>query len=189
MPATEQRGSFALLVEWPKEEKAPTKYYLSSLPANTPLKKLVRLAKLRWRVEHDYQELKQEVGLDHFEGRSWRGFHHHATLCLVAHGFLALRRALFPPEEDSLDAAQVRRRLQHLLLRRIGHCSLCLRRVGARAPLAGPLVSDRVVLIDIQAPSALVPVFQNARRQEGNHTFPLGCFLKDGLCLLWSIAE
>jgi SRSO17 transposase len=56
-------------------------------------------------MERDYQELKQEVGLDHFEGRSWRGFHHHAPLCMVAHGFLALRRALFLPEEDSLDAA------------------------------------------------------------------------------------
>jgi SRSO17 transposase len=72
-------------------------------PANTPLKKLVRLAKLRWRVERDYQQLKGEVGLDHFEGRTWRGFHHHATLCMVAHGFLAVRRALFPPEEEALD--------------------------------------------------------------------------------------
>jgi SRSO17 transposase len=61
---------------------------------------LVRLAKLRWRVERDYQELKQEIGLDHYEGRTWRGFHHQATLCAVAHGFLALRRALFPPEEE-----------------------------------------------------------------------------------------
>lgn len=95
-----------LLIEWPKEEKTPTKYSLSSLPANTPLKELVRLSKLRWRVERDYQELKGEVGLDHFEGRTWRGFHHHATLCMVAHGFLALRRALSPPEENALDAAR-----------------------------------------------------------------------------------
>jgi len=73
--------------------------------ANTPRRALVRLAKLRWRVERDYQELKQEVGLDHFEGRSWRGFHHHATLCAVAHGFLALRRALFPPAHHSMDVA------------------------------------------------------------------------------------
>jgi len=80
--------------------------HLSSLPADTPLKTLVRLAKLRWRVERDYQELKGEVGLDHFEGCTWRGFHHHATLCMVAHGFLALRRALFSPEEYSLDAAR-----------------------------------------------------------------------------------
>ncbi len=85
-----------LLIEWPKDEKAPTKYSLCSLPADTPLKKLVYLAKLRWRVERDYQELKGGVGLDHFEGRTWRGFHHRAPLCMVAHGFLALRRALFP---------------------------------------------------------------------------------------------
>ncbi len=95
-----------LLIEWPEDEKVPTKYYLCSLPAHTPLKKLVYLAKLRWRVERDYQELKGEVGLDHFEGRTWRGFHHHATLCMVAHGFLALRRALFPPEENSLDSGR-----------------------------------------------------------------------------------
>ena len=94
-----------LLCEWPRHEKEPTKFHLSTLPADTPLKQLVRLTKLRWRVERDYQEMKGEVGLDHFEGRTWRGFHHHATLCAVAHGFLALRQALFPPEPDSLDAA------------------------------------------------------------------------------------
>jgi len=94
-----------LLLEWPTNEAQPTKYYLSSLPAKTALKTLVRLAKLRWRVERDYQELKQELGLDHFEGRTWRGFHHHATLCAVAHGFLALRRALSPPEPRAMDAA------------------------------------------------------------------------------------
>nr|WP_281404488.1 transposase [Pyxidicoccus fallax] len=95
-----------LLIEWPQKEKTPTKYSLSSLPEDTPLEELVRLSKLRWRVKRDYQELKGEVGLDHFEGRTWRGFHHHATLCMVAHGFLALRRVLFPPEEDTLDAGR-----------------------------------------------------------------------------------
>jgi SRSO17 transposase len=94
-----------LLCEWPEAEKTPTKFYLSSLPANTSLKSLVRAARLRWRVERDYQELKQEIGLDHFEGRTWRGFHHHVALCAVAHAFLALQRALFPPEETDLDAA------------------------------------------------------------------------------------
>jgi len=94
-----------LLCEWPKDEDAPCKFRLSTLPKTTSLHTLVRLAKLRWRVERDYQEMKQEVGLDHYEGRSWRGFHHHATLCAVAHGFLALRRALFPPEVDALDSA------------------------------------------------------------------------------------
>jgi len=81
-----------LLVEWPKEEPEPTKYFLSTLPADTPIKELVRLAKLRWRIERDYQELKQELGLGHFEGRSWRGFHHHATLCIAAYGFLVTER-------------------------------------------------------------------------------------------------
>ena len=97
-----------VLCQWPDGERAPTKYWLSTLPPNTSVRTLVRFAKLRWRIERDYQELKQELGLDHFEGRSWRGFHHHATLCAVAHGFLALRRALSPPETtlDSADGAQ-----------------------------------------------------------------------------------
>src|SRR6185369_4432319 len=94
-----------LLCEWPDGEPKPTKFYLSSLPGTTSLKALVRAARLRWRVERDYQEMKQEIGLDHFEGRTWLGFHHHATLCAVAHAFLALQRALFPPEEADLDAA------------------------------------------------------------------------------------
>jgi SRSO17 transposase len=92
------------LYEWPANEPEPTKFWLSNLPAKVPLIELVRLAKLRWRVERDYQELKEEIGLDHFEGRSWRGFHHHVTLCAAAHAFLALNRALFPPPGSSLDA-------------------------------------------------------------------------------------
>jgi SRSO17 transposase len=94
-----------LLCEWPEGKKEPTKYHLSDLPANTSIVTLVRMTKLRWRVERDYQEMKQEIGLDHFEGRTWRGFHHHATLCAVAHGFLALQRALFPPEDVEMDPA------------------------------------------------------------------------------------
>ena len=73
-----------LLIEWPHNEKAPTKYWLSNLPEGIPFDKLVDIAKLRWRIERDYQELKQELGLGHFEGRGWRGFHHHATLCIAA---------------------------------------------------------------------------------------------------------
>ncbi len=86
-----------LLIEWPKEEKEPTKYWLSNLPASISLRKLVAIAKLRWRIERDYEELKQELGLGHFEGRNWRGFHHHATLSIAAYGFLVLERCLFPP--------------------------------------------------------------------------------------------
>ena len=93
-----------LLAWWPEGEPKPTKFWLSDLPANTPAKRLVQLAKLRWRVERDYQEMKGELGLDHFEGRTWRGFHHHATLCAAAHAFLALQRRLFPPAHLSLDA-------------------------------------------------------------------------------------
>ncbi|KRQ96837.1 IS701 family transposase [Bradyrhizobium valentinum] len=86
-----------LLIEWPKGEEEPTKYWLSTLPENIGFARLVDLAKLRWRIERDYQELKQEVGLGHFEGRGWRGFHHHATLCIAAYGFLISERETIHP--------------------------------------------------------------------------------------------
>jgi SRSO17 transposase len=86
-----------LLIEWPKGEPEPTKYWLSTLPKDIAFQRLVELAKLRWRIERDYQELKQEVGLGHFEGRGWRGFHHHATLCIAAYGFLVSEREAIPP--------------------------------------------------------------------------------------------
>jgi SRSO17 transposase len=86
-----------LLIDWPRDEKAPAKYWLSNLPVDIPFEKLVDIAKLRWRIERDYQELKQELGLGHFEGRGWRGFHHHATLCIAAYGFLISERETIPP--------------------------------------------------------------------------------------------
>jgi SRSO17 transposase len=86
-----------LLIEWPEGEAEPTKYWLSTLPENISFTQLVDLAKLRWRIERDYQELKQEVGLGHYEGRGWRGFHHHATLCIAAYGFLIAEQATIPP--------------------------------------------------------------------------------------------
>ena len=86
-----------LLVEWPKGEQKPIKYWLSTLPGDISFARLVDTAKLRWRIERDYQELKQEVGLGHFEGRSWRGFHHHASLCIAAYGFLVSEREPIPP--------------------------------------------------------------------------------------------
>ena len=110
-----------LLCEWPVGEETPNRFWLSTLPADTSVRTLVRLGKLRWRVERDYQEMKQELGLDHFEGRTWRGLHHHFSLCAVAHAFLALRRALFPPE-DEMDAAD-----------------------GAPAPSASAAQADRLV--------------------------------------------
>jgi SRSO17 transposase len=81
-----------LLIEWPKGEAEPSHYFLSTLPAGISLKELVAMVKMRWRIEHDYRELKQEVGLGHYEGRNWRGFHHHASLCIAAYGFLMLER-------------------------------------------------------------------------------------------------
>jgi SRSO17 transposase len=86
-----------LLMEWPKGEAEPIKYWLSTLPANVSLKQLVKTAKHRWIIERDYEELKQELGLGHYEGRSWRGFHHHATLCIAAYGFLIAERSRFSP--------------------------------------------------------------------------------------------
>jgi SRSO17 transposase len=87
-----------LLVEWPKGAEEPSKYWLSNLPPRTALRDLVRTAKARWLIERDYQELKQEIGLGHYEGRGWRGFHHHASLCIAAYGFLVAERCLFPPQ-------------------------------------------------------------------------------------------
>ncbi len=86
-----------LLMEWPAGEPEPTQYWLSTLPTPTRLTALVRLAKHRWIIERDYEELKQELGLGHYEGRGWRGFHHHATLCIAAYGFLVIERTRFSP--------------------------------------------------------------------------------------------
>ncbi len=85
------------LIEWPTDEPEPTKYFLSTLPANVSRRALVNITKLRWRIERDYQDLKQELGLGHHEGRGWRGFHHHATLCIAAYGFLISERGAIPP--------------------------------------------------------------------------------------------
>lgn len=93
----EPRPEEWFLIKWPEGEDGPTKYWLSTLPPETPLAELVGQTKLRWRIERDYQELKQEIGLGHYEGRSWRGFHHHASLCIAAYGFLVSERGRFPP--------------------------------------------------------------------------------------------
>lgn len=77
-----------LLIEWPANAPEPTHYWLSTLPEHTALNELVNVAHMRWRIERDYQELKQELGLGHYEGRGWPGFHHHATLTIAAYGFL-----------------------------------------------------------------------------------------------------
>src|SRR6266567_4204246 len=85
-----------LLAEWPKGKPEPTKYWLANLPETTPIVELVRLARSRWRVEQDDRECKGALGLDHFEGRSWAGWHHHVTLVSAAHGFLTLERLRHP---------------------------------------------------------------------------------------------
>jgi SRSO17 transposase len=94
---SELRAQEWLLIQWPKGEAEPTKYWLSTIAPITTLRALVKIAKQRWIIERDYQELKQELGLGHFEGRNWRGFHHHATLCIAAYGFLVAERNRFSP--------------------------------------------------------------------------------------------
>src|SRR3954462_8590161 len=96
-PRPEPRPEEWLLAEWPEGEEEPTHYWLSTLPGTATLEELVATAKLRWRVERDFGELKQELGLGHFEGRGWRGFHHHASLCIAAYTFLVAERCRFPP--------------------------------------------------------------------------------------------
>ena len=98
---SEARGEHWLLVEWPHDAAEATKFWLSTLPEETPIADLVHLAKQRWLIERDYLELKQELGLGHYEGRGWRGFHHHAALCIAAYGFLVAERAAFPPSGAS----------------------------------------------------------------------------------------
>jgi SRSO17 transposase len=98
---SEPRDEEWLLLEWPSEEAKPTKFWLATVPKDITFDRLVELAKLRWRIERDYQELKQELGLGHFEGRGWRGFHHHASLCIAAYAFLVAERARIPPSEPT----------------------------------------------------------------------------------------
>ncbi len=94
---SEPRPEQWLLAEWPHDEARPTKFWFSNLPADTPIERLVWLAKLRWLIERDYLELKQELGLSHYEGRGWPGFHHHGALCIAASGFLIAEKAAIPP--------------------------------------------------------------------------------------------
>jgi SRSO17 transposase len=94
---SEPRAEEWFLAEWPEGEEGPTKYWLSTLPETATIEELVATAKLRWRIERDFEELKQELGLGHFEGRGWRGFHHHASLCIAAYGFLVAERCRFSP--------------------------------------------------------------------------------------------
>ncbi len=95
-----------LLIEWPNGEAEPTRYFLATLPEDTSFKQLVATVKMRWRIERDYLELKQELGLGHYEGRNWRGFHHHASLCIAAYGFL-MRERLRGSKKTLLDSKRL----------------------------------------------------------------------------------
>jgi len=97
----EPRPEEWLVIEWPEDEDEPTKYWFSTLGADLSFERLVDIIKLRWRIERDYHDLKQELGLGHYEGRGWRGFHHHATLCIAAYGFLICEREAVPPSGES----------------------------------------------------------------------------------------
>lgn len=97
-----------MLVEWPAEEKQPIKFWLATVPEDVAFERLVELAKLRWRIERDYQELKQELGLGHFKGRGWRGFHHHASLWIAAYAFLVAERARIPPRNQRSSSRRLR---------------------------------------------------------------------------------
>jgi len=92
-----ERAEETLLIEWPEGEAEPTKYWLATLDKKISFRRLVDIAKMRWRIERDYQDLKQEIGLGHYEGRGWPGFHHHGTLCIAAYGFLVSERETIPP--------------------------------------------------------------------------------------------
>jgi len=96
---SEPRPEEWFMVEWPEGDEAPVKYWFSTLPADIALEELVAITKRRWRIERDDHDLKQEIGLGHYEGRGWRGFHHHATLCIAAYGFLISERSAFPPSD------------------------------------------------------------------------------------------
>jgi SRSO17 transposase len=104
----EVRDQEWLLIEWPEGEPEPTKYFLSTLPKTTSVKRLVETVKIRWRIEHDYEELKQELGLTHYEGRGWRGFHHHATLTIASYAFLVAERGRFSPSGDGGGAPKLK---------------------------------------------------------------------------------
>ena len=103
---SEQRPTEWLLIEWPEGHKEPMKYWLSTLPEDVPLQRMVFETKMRWRIERDYQDLKQDLGLGHYEGRGWRGFHHHASLSIAAYGFLMAQQLRHPEGTGKKNAAR-----------------------------------------------------------------------------------
>jgi SRSO17 transposase len=124
-----------LLVEWPEDEKEPTKYFLCDLPKTYTLRRLVRLAKARWKIEQDYQQLKEELGLDHYEGRNWEGWHHHVTLVMLAQAFLTLE-TLRNKKTSGWTLPRTRREIQYMLFTWTGVCAFCGCAIGrgSRSP-------------------------------------------------------
>lgn len=102
---SELRPEEWLLIEWPEGHKEPMKYWLSTLGEDVMLGRMVYEAKMRWRIERDYQDLKQDLGLGHYEGRNWRGFHHHASLAIAAYGFLVAYQLRHPGQADKKNTA------------------------------------------------------------------------------------
>src|SRR6266568_1898006 len=103
---TQLRAEQWVLIEWPEGHREPMKYWLSTLPEDVSLQRMVFEAKMRWRIERDYQDLKQELGLGHYEGRGWRGFHHHASLSIAAYGFLMTQQLRHPDSVGKKNAAK-----------------------------------------------------------------------------------
>jgi len=108
----------------PREKRNRTKYFFCDLPASSTLRRLVRIAKCRWKIEQDYHQLKEELGLDHYEGRSWNGWHHHVTLVMLAHSFLTLE-TLRRKKNFWVDLPRTRREIQYLLFTWTGACAYC----------------------------------------------------------------
>jgi len=117
-----------LLVEWPESEKSPTQYCLCDLPADYSLRRIERIVKCRWKIEQDYHQLKEELGLDHYEGRNWQGWHHHVTMVMVAHAFLTLE-TLRIKKTSGRALPRTRREIQYILFTWTGVCANC----GAKA--------------------------------------------------------
>ena len=117
--------------QWPQDEEEPTKYFLADLPATYSLRRLVRLAKSRWKIEQDYQQLKEELGLDQYEGRSWAGWHHHVTLVMLAHAFLTLE-TLRGKKTFGWTLPRTRREIQYILFTWTGVCAYCGQKIRAR---------------------------------------------------------
>ena len=121
-----------LLVQWPESEQAPINYFFCDLPEHYSLRRLVRLAKSRWQIEQGYQQLKEELGLDHYEGRRWQGWHHHVTLVMMAYAFLTLE-TLRSKKTSGWTLPRTRRELQYLLCTWTGVCCYCGQQAGKRS--------------------------------------------------------